>query len=84
MNPAKIFGFSSKGSIEIGKDADLVVIDIDNYWNVEKKDLFSKCGWSAYEGMKLIGRPVATFLRGQKAYENGIITSKPMGKLFRN
>lgn len=82
-NPARIFRFSSKGSIEIGKDADLTIIDTDNYWNVKKKDLFSKCGWSAYEGMNLIGRPVSTFLRGEKVYENGSIISKPNGKWLR-
>ncbi len=82
-NPARIFGFSSKGAIEIGKDADLTIIDTDNDWIVQKKDLFSKCGWSAYEGMKLIGRPISTFLRGEKVYESGSIISKPNGKWLR-
>ncbi len=79
QNPARIFGFDSKGAIEVGKDADLVVLDTENPWTVSKKDLFSKCGWSAYEGMQLIGRPAATFLRGEMVYNNGKIISKPEG-----
>jgi len=83
-NPAEIFGFKTKGLIAKNKDADFSIVDLKNVWHVKKKDLFSKCGWSAYEGMKLVGRPVATFLRGEKAYENGSIIGKPTGKWLRN
>lgn len=79
-NPAQIFGFDSKGCIEVGKDADLVVLDLDTEWKVKKEDLFSKCGWSAYENMQLIGRPIATFLRGKLVYKNGKIVGKPSGE----
>jgi dihydroorotase (multifunctional complex type) len=79
-NPAKIFNFKGKGSIKVGNDADLVLIDTKNYWTVKKSDLFSKCGWSAYEGMKLLGRPFMTFLRGELVYNNGKIIGNPKGK----
>ncbi|MBI4226546.1 dihydroorotase family protein [Candidatus Roizmanbacteria bacterium] len=79
-NPAKIFGFKTKGAIEVGKDADLVIIDIKNKWQVKKKDLFSKCGWSAYEDMKLIGKPSTTFLRGKITFQREIISKNPSGK----
>lgn len=80
FNPAKIFGFDSKGSISIGKDADLVILDPDSVWPVKKSDLFSKCGWSAYEGMKLLGRPSMTFLRGELVYNDEKIIGNPKGK----
>ena len=80
QNPAKIFGFTTTGSLEVGKDADLVVLDTNQTWTVEKADLFSKCGWSAYEGMELTGRPIATFLRGDLVYKNGKILGEPHGK----
>ena len=82
-NPAVIFGFSGKGEIKAGNDADLVVIDTENEWIVSKEDLFTKCGWSAYEGMKLSGRPEATFLRGELVYEKGKIKGDPKGKWVR-
>ncbi|HLD79710.1 MAG TPA: dihydroorotase, partial [Candidatus Nanoarchaeia archaeon] len=69
-----------KGSIEKGKDADFTVVDLSKEWRVAKKDLFSKCGWSAYEGMRLRGRPIATFLRGNLVYGNSKIKGKPLGK----
>ncbi len=79
-NPAKIFGFDSKGSISVGKDADLVILDPNSVWSVKKSDLFSKCGWSAYEGMKLNGRPEKVFLRGELVYNNGIIIGEAKGR----
>ncbi len=79
-NPSQIFGFSSKGEIKEGKDADLVIIDTKTSWTVKKKELFSKCGWSAYTGRKLMGRPVATFLRGAMVYNKGKIVTQAGGK----
>lgn len=79
-NPARIFGLRSKGAIAPGKDADLVVLDIAKPWIVQKADLLSKCGWSAYEGLELVGRPWATFLRGQLVYYDGAITEPAGGQ----
>ncbi len=80
FNPAKIFGFKTKGEIAPGKDADLVIIDANKIWKVKKSDLFSKCGWSSYEGLQLSGRPIATYLRGNLVYSNGKIKNGPKGR----
>jgi dihydroorotase-like cyclic amidohydrolase len=83
-NIAQIFGFGQKGHLAAGKDADVVVVDTTQIWEVKKEDLFTKNQWSAYQGMKLIGRPVATFLRGNLAYQQGKIIGDPQGKqIFR-
>lgn len=80
VNSAKIFGFVSKGGLEANKDADIAIIDTNTNWTVKKEDLFSKCGWSAYEGKQLVGKPTTTFLRGIKVYENGAILAEAQGK----
>ncbi|MFA6016749.1 MAG: dihydroorotase family protein [Patescibacteria group bacterium] len=79
-NPAKIFDFKGKGGIKVGNDADLVFLDPSSVWEVKKSDLFSKCGWSAYEGMKLNGRPEKVFLRGELVYNDGKIIGQAKGK----
>jgi dihydroorotase len=83
-NIAHIFGYTQKGSFEVGKDADIVVIDTKSSWRITKDDLYTKCKWSTYEyailGQEFIGRPIATFLRGALVYENGKIIGKPQGK----
>jgi dihydroorotase len=80
QNIAGIFGFAQKGGLIVGKDADIVVIDTAQPWTVRKEDLFTKNQWSVYEGMQLIGRPVATFLRGTLVYRNGQIIGEPRGR----
>jgi len=80
QNIARIFGFTQKGGLVVGKDADIVVVDTEQPWHVAKKDLFTKNQWSVYEGMELIGRPVATFMRGELVYRDGKIIGDPQGK----
>ncbi len=79
QNIARIFGFGQKGGLMAGKDADIVVVDTTQQWKVKSSDLFTKNQWSAYEGMEFIGRPVATFLRGNLAYQEGKIIGDPLG-----
>lgn len=85
INTAEIFDLPKKGGIKEGKDADLTVIDTKTHWKVKKDDLFTKNKWSAYEGMDLIGRPVATYLRGQLMYEKGKVVGKQgYGKMVQH
>jgi len=79
-NPAKIFGLNSKGKIQIGYHADLVIINPKSEWIVKKEDLLSKCGWSNYEGWKLKGRPITTILRGEIIYEDGQVNKPYIGQ----
>jgi dihydroorotase len=79
-NIARIFGFAQKGGLEVGKDADIVVVNAQEQWHVRRADLFTKNRWSAYEGMDLLGRPTATFLRGELVYQHGQIVGSPQGR----
>ncbi len=80
QNIARIFGFPQKGGLAVGKDADIVVVDTEKTWTVQKDDLFTKNKWSAYEGMEFVGRPIATFLRGTMVYQDGKILGNPQGR----
>lgn len=82
-NVATFFGFPKKSGIQEGNDADFVLVDPTSRWVVKKEDLFTKLQWSPYEGMELIGRPRATFLRGTLAYEDGKIVGTHQGQWLR-
>jgi len=71
--PARIFGLAGKGRIAEGFDADLTVIDMNEVREVKNSKLYTKCGWSPYDGWKLKGWPVMTFVRGVLGMENGKI-----------
>lgn len=82
-NAARIFALKGKGEIRVGNDADLVVVDTASTWQIRRQDLFSKCGWSVYEGWQVHGRPVATFLRGSRVFHNGQVEGEPKGKMIQ-
>ncbi len=78
--PAEIFGIKNKGDLKEGYDADIVVVDMNLEKQVKKEDLRTKCGWSPYEGMKLKGWPIMTFVRGDLVFKDGEIVGEKKGK----
>jgi dihydroorotase len=79
-NPAKIFGIKNKGLLRIGYDADLVVVDMDLKQKVRNDELFTKCGWSPFNGKILKGWPVMTIVNGNIVYESGHVVNKIKAK----
>jgi len=67
-NPAKILGIN-KGSLQIGIDADLCVVDINKPWVVNKDELLSKSKNTPIEDRKLQGQIIKTFIKGEIAFE---------------
>ena len=66
-NPARIFGVHPrKGALEVGSDADVVVVDPDKRVEVTNDLVLSRSGWTVLNGHVIHGWPVATFLRGRQ------------------
>jgi len=79
-NPARIFGAHHKGSISIGKDADLTIIDLKKEKEITHSWIKSRCGWTPYDGMKVQGWPMMTIVRGQIAMREDVIFSNTVGR----
>lgn len=79
-NPAKIFKIRNKGFIEEGKDGDLTIVDMKLRKKVRNDKLFTKCGWSPFEGCELQGWPVIMIVNGNVVFENGEIHDKVKGE----
>ncbi|MCP8615260.1 dihydroorotase [Salirhabdus salicampi] len=76
--PAKALGlYPNKGSLLVGTDADLVLIDLSEKWTIKSEDITSKAGWTPYDGKEVMGKPVLTMVRGKIVAENGGITADP-------
>jgi dihydroorotase len=73
--PADIFGLAGKGSLEIGKDADLVLINPRNIAKIKADRLHSQAEWTPYEKREAIF-PETTVLRGEVVYD-GDLEAKP-------
>ncbi len=67
-NPARIWHLQGKGSIAVGMDADLVLVDLNLARTVENSRQYTKCGWSPWDGETLTGWPVQTFVMGREVY----------------
>jgi dihydroorotase len=67
-NPAKVLGLN-KGTLRVGSDADVVIVDPRKEWLVEKAGLISKSKNSAFLGRKLKGMVIYTIYQGKVAYQ---------------
>jgi len=77
---AKAYGIPKKGAIAPGYDADLILVDLDNYHPVLREELQTKCGWSPFEGWNLTGWPVYTIVGCQVVYEKGQLNTAVRGQ----
>ena len=66
-NPAEILKIN-KGSLDIGNDADLCILDINKPWVVKKNELKSKSKNTPIENRKLQGQVVMTLVNGEIAF----------------
>ncbi|MFW9841312.1 MAG: allantoinase AllB [Candidatus Thorarchaeota archaeon] len=76
-NPSRMFGlYPKKGVLRIGSDADFVIADQTREEKITADMMFSKSGWTLYDGMMMKGVPLMTFSRGLQVYKEGEITGK--------
>lgn len=69
-NPAILFDVEKRGYIREGYYADLVIVDVNNPWTVNKDNILYKCGWSPFEGTTFKSRITHTILNGSLVYNN--------------
>jgi dihydroorotase len=79
-HPAELFRVKNRGYIRKGFAADLVLVNMDADWKVEKSNLLYKCGWSPLEGEQLHARVISTYVNGQLVYHNGTVDDQVRGE----
>nr|WP_304441017.1 MULTISPECIES: dihydroorotase [unclassified Candidatus Frackibacter] len=72
VNPAQILSLN-KGSLTVGEDADITVIDLDQEYEVDANKFYSKGKNSPFIGEVLGGRAVATIVNGKLVMKNNEI-----------
>ncbi|MEG0773941.1 dihydropyrimidinase [Clostridium sp.] len=84
-NPAKIFGlYPKKGTIAVGSDADIVILDPHKEFIITKSMLHENVDYTPYEGIKVIGYPELTMVRGAiVAKNNEFVGKKGLGKFIK-
>lgn len=69
-NPAILFEVEKRGYIKEGYKADLVLVDLNAPWTVQKDNILYKCGWSPFEGTTFKSRVTHTFVNGNLVHKN--------------
>lgn len=79
-NVAKLFRIEERGFIREGYHADLVLVDLNDPWTVNKENILAKCGWSPFEGHTFQSKVTHTIVSGHLAYENGRFDESKKGE----
>ena len=79
-SPAILFRIRERGFIREAYYADLVLVDLNSPWEVNKSNILSKCGWSPFEGETFKSKITHTIVSGHLAYENGVLNENRLGK----
>ncbi|MGF1637524.1 MAG: dihydroorotase [Cyclobacteriaceae bacterium] len=67
-NPATLFNIEKRGFIREGYFGDLVIVDLDDPWTVDKSNLYYKCKWSPFEDQLFHSKITHTIVSGHLAY----------------
>ena len=77
-NPAKRFSiYPQKGVIQVGSDADLVIVDMDKEKTFEEGKHHIRTNYTQFDGMTLKGNPVMTMVRGNIIMNEDMIVALP-------
>ncbi|MEM3436939.1 MAG: dihydroorotase family protein [Nitrososphaerales archaeon] len=75
IKPAERFSLIHAGEIDIGKIANLTIIDLKSERKIDQNNFFSKAKFSPFNGMVAKAGVYATFIRGKEVFLNGEIVS---------
>lgn len=74
-NPRKVFSIPQQENT-------YVEVDMEENWTIENENLQTKCGWTPFAGMKVIGKVKKVVLRGKMAFDGQNIFG-PYGKVLQ-
>ncbi|MEI6583683.1 MAG: dihydroorotase [Chitinophagia bacterium] len=78
-NPAILYHIEKRGFIREGYYADLVLVDMDAPWTVNKENILYKCGWSPLEGTLFNNQVTHTLVNGHLVFDRGIFDEAQLG-----
>lgn len=82
--PAEIFNLKEMGSLREGGNADLTVVDLKRKYVIDASKFYSKAKHSPFDGWKVRGKPVKTFVCGRLVMDEGEIVAKAgSGRVIR-
>lgn len=82
-SPAKIFKLANKGMLQEGYDADMILVDVKEKWNIDPEKFYSKSKFSPFKDWKVVGKVRKTFVKGLCVMSDGqILVSGGIGNII--
>ena len=81
--PARVYGMARKGRLVLGNDADFTLVDLKREVTLTDAMMKSTCAWTPYDGMKTVGWPVSTIVRGKLVMHEQELVSAATGQLVQ-
>lgn len=78
--PSICFEMDQRGFLREGYWADIAIVDLEKSWEVNKRNIHYKCGWSPFEGQAFKGQVSSTIVSGHLAYHEGTFNESKMGE----
>ncbi|NIP67422.1 amidohydrolase family protein [Candidatus Bathyarchaeota archaeon] len=75
--PAEIFNLKGRGGLVEGNQADIAIIDVNREYKIDVSEFHSQAEYSPFEGWRVKGKPVKTFVNGELAMDEGRIVAEP-------
>jgi dihydroorotase len=75
--PAQLFRLSGKGALKKGNNADLTVVDMKKRCRIDASKFHSKAKFSPFNGWRVEGKPVRTYVKGRLVMDEGQIVGRP-------
>ncbi|GAB6901995.1 dihydroorotase [Kineosporia succinea] len=79
-NPAQRYGLGSKGTIAVGYDADLALVDPNRSFTVDPADSESTQEYTPFDGFEVGATVTDTWVRGHRVLTKGVVTGEPTGR----
>lgn len=80
---AEIYRIKDRGYIREGYYADLVLVHLNNEWQVTPENILYKCVWSPFENNYFKSKIMKTFVNGSLVYDNGFVNESKNGKRLK-
>jgi dihydroorotase len=77
--PARVWDIVNKGRIEVGYDADLVLVDLNKTAVIRDEEQETKSQWSPWHGQAITGWPVRTWVMGHEVFRDGAFDDSHRG-----
>ena len=78
--PARVWDIMNKGRLEVGYDADVVLVDLKKVQTINNDEQLTKSRWSPWHGDTLTGWPVHTIVMGKTAFVDGTVDNTHRGQ----